>query len=609
MNEKLGLRRYDFIWRFLLSALLGALSVMDKHQPLFYLCAPALSAAAGRLHLSPTGVMAGQLTALLLPAARPMLPVLILLWMLPFAFPARVRARRQVSSGVLFGLLAVWEVARFFFGGESSALITGLGGAVLAACALYFVTFIKSEVIRSKTPDGKEFVACLLTGMFVLMLCDSTMLEGLPTLIGALLLIQFFGLMNLWQSILGGCLIALAGAAAMGEISVLPMLLAAVTAVCGMRKWGKRTCSAALILCALLALLPAGMFLEHPLLLLAPPCAGGIFLLLPLQPLPQRQAPTALSSQYEELVARVDKLQKSARGRISFYPEIAERASALLQQAGAQNISVTCAKDLLGGFFLDVSFEGGRLTDAALLGLMERAAGFALTPRRCFIKEESACACFVRRAPYTVQCAALCKTKEGETVCGDNALAFSADQAHYVLLLSDGMGSGKDAFAQSCWTLTLLQKLLRAGLRAEGALGMVHSSLRLANEDIAFATADLCSIDLWTGKARFVKAGALSSFILRGEEIIEVSAVSMPLGAAESPDVAAVSHTLKEQDLLLLISDGAYEQKDHLLFTLQKHRALPIDTLARHLMRTAISEDGKTQDDVTVLVARFCKNN
>ena len=402
---------------------------------------------------------------------------------------------------------------------------------------------------------------------------------------------------------------ALAASVIGTDFAVLPMLLSAVAAVNVIRKWGKRPYTAALVLCSLLALLPGGTFLEHPLWLTSAPLAAVVFLLLPLSPLPKSKPQTAsLGGQYEQLVRQVDKLQQSAKGRISFYPEIAQRASVLLQQAGAKNISVTCAKDLLGGFFLDVTFQGGDLSDAALLGLMERAAGFALTARQSFIKQQGTFACFVRRAPFTVQCAALCKTKEGETICGDNALAFSADQSHYILLLSDGMGSGKDAFAQSFWTVSLLQKLLRAGLRAEGALGMVHSSLRLASEDVSFATADLCSIDLWTGQARFVKAGALSSFILRGESVLEVSAVSMPLGAAEAPDVSASVETLQEEDIILLISDGAYESKSQLLFALQKYRKLPIESLARHLMQSVLSDKNKAEDDITVLVARFCRN-
>ncbi len=595
--------------RFILSVLLGVMSISDKHHTLFYVSAPTLNIAAGRIGLNPTGVFLGQLFSIFLPAARPILPLLLGLWALPFAYPAHLRPKRQLSP-VMFGLiLCFWQAIRYFFGHQTDITLRICSG-ILGACFLFFIYFIQSEVPKNKIPHTKGYIAYLILGIFILMVCDSTVADGLTTQIVALLLILMSGLLNLWQSILGGCLTALAASVIGADFTVFPMLLSAVAAVNVMRKWGKRSYTAALVLCTLLALLPGGTFLEHPLWLTSAPIAAAIFLSLPLSPLPKSkpQTVTSLGGQYEQLVKQVDKLQQSAKGRISFYPEIAERASALLQQAGAENISVTCAKDLLGGFFLDVNFQGGDLSDAALLGLMERAAGFALTARQSFIKRQGTFACFVRRAPFTVQCAALCKTKEGETICGDNALAFSSDQSHYVLLLSDGMGSGKDAFAQSFWTVSLIQKLLRAGLRAEGALGMVHSSLRLASEDVSFATADLCSIDLWTGQARFVKAGALSSFILRGESILEVSAISMPLGAAQAPDVAASVQTLQEDDIILLISDGAYESKDQLLFALQKYRKLSIGSLARHLMQSVLSDTDKAEDDITVLVARFCRN-
>lgn len=608
----MNIKKRNFLFaamRFLGSILLGVLSVWDKHHPLFYLTAPTLNVGAGLFQLSPSGVMLGQLCSVFVPQSAPMLPILCALWLLPFAYPAHQRVKKRFSPLLLGVLLCVWEVVRRFFGIEGD-LASGICGGILSACFLYFLAYICGEVNMKARLDGKGFTACLISSIFALMLFDGTALDGLPTQIAALLLILLGAFLDLWQCLLGGSLVALGGALIGGDATVLPMYLSAVAAVCTMQKWGKRTLSGAVALCALLALLPGRVFLEHPLWLISAPAASIIYLLLPLRPKAKRfKAPTpSLNGQYEALVRQVDKLQKSAKGRILFYPEITERATTLLQQAGAQNIRVTCAKDLLGGFFLDVSFEGSDLTKAALLGLMERAAGFSLTPRQCYIKKQGSYASFVRRAPFSVQCAALCKTKEGETVCGDSALAFSADQAHYILLLSDGMGSGKDAFAQSFWTITLLQKLLRAGLKAEGALGMVHSSLRLASEDVAFATADLCSINLWTGQAQFVKAGALSSFILRGQQIIEVSAASMPLGASESPDVAVATEVLQENDLILLISDGAYESKDHLLYAFQKYRELPIDALARRLMQCTSGDSEKTEDDITVLVARFCTN-
>ena len=88
---------------------------------------------------------------------------------------------------------------------------------------------------------------------------------------------------------------------------------------------------------------------------------------------------------------------------------------------------------------------------------------------------------------------------------------------------------------------------------------------------------------------------------------MEVCGVSMPLGAPDTPDVAARTEQLQAGDLILLISDGAYERKDEILYTLQRHRSFPLRKLAKQLMRSALP-DGQAEDDFTVLIAQICKN-
>ena len=600
------------VLRLVLSLGAGAVSVADKQYELFYLTAPALTASASSLHLSPHGVILGQITCLLMSGSgKRLLPVLAFIYLLTLSFAGGRRKSKALSPGALGGILIFYEIILYFAVG--SDLLIGIAGGILSGCAVFFINFLKEDECNILAPDTRQWTAILLLSLFAVMLCDAPLMEGVVLQSATLFIMFVFGSWQLWQSVISCTALACVSSAAGGELSVLPMYLATATAIGVIHSFGRKKYTAAGLLCSEIALLPTGIFLEHPLWLISAPIAALAFLPLPLEDKKQNvplQSEEQLGSQYRDLVDRVDKLHEAAGERISFYPEIAARGSQLLKQAGAENINVTCAKDLLGGFFLDVSFKIGtsHLTKAALLGLMERAGGFALTARRYHDAGDEVYACFVRRAPYTVQCAAMCKTKEGETVCGDSALAFSADQAHYVLLLSDGMGSGKSAFAQSCWTVTLLQKLLRAGLKAEGALGLVHSSLKLAQEDIAFATVDLCSIDLWDGTARFVKAGAVSTFILRGEQIIEVCGVSMPLGAAESPDLAAEDQKLEQNDLILLISDGAYDRKDEMLYTLQKYRKLSVRELTEKLMASALDKGEAGEDDVTVLVARFGKN-
>ena len=53
------------------------------------------------------------------------------------------------------------------------------------------------------------------------------------------------------------------------------------------------------------------------------------------------------------------------------------------------------------------------------------------------------------------------KAKNGESVCGDNAAAFKGADEHYYINLTDGMGSGKEAYSKSNDAVNILKKLLK----------------------------------------------------------------------------------------------------------------------------------------------------
>ena len=56
------------------------------------------------------------------------------------------------------------------------------------------------------------------------------------------------------------------------------------------------------------------------------------------------------------------------------------------------------------------------------------------------------------------------RPKEGETACGDQLAVFTVGNTLY-MLLSDGMGSGTAAHAESAMTVRLLRSFLKAGIR------------------------------------------------------------------------------------------------------------------------------------------------
>lgn len=56
---------------------------------------------------------------------------------------------------------------------------------------------------------------------------------------------------------------------------------------------------------------------------------------------------------------------------------------------------------------------------------------------------------------------------------------------------------------------------MESGLRSDAAISMVNSLLETGCDRVVSATVDLCSIDLFAGKASFLKLGAVSSIIKR----------------------------------------------------------------------------------------------
>ena len=62
-------------------------------------------------------------------------------------------------------------------------------------------------------------------------------------------------------------------------------------------------------------------------------------------------------------------------------------------------------------------------------------------------------------------------------------------------------------------TCNFVLKLLKAGFGFDAALKLINSALLVKAGDESLATLDIGCIDLYTGNAEFLKAGAACSFV------------------------------------------------------------------------------------------------
>lgn len=206
---------------------------------------------------------------------------------------------------------------------------------------------------------------------------------------------------------------------------------------------------------------------------------------------------------------------------------------------------------------------------------------------------------------YSVECYALFKAKNGETVCGDNISAFKCKDGYYNVILADGMGSGKEAYNKSSNTVVLLKKLLKSGICVDECLKTVNSTLEIIKDGVGFSTVDYCRISLSSATADFYKCGAYISYILNKGKIEVIKSGGYPAGLFNKINYTKQSTQLKDNDIIIMMSDGAVCESENIKIQLLKMYSSNIETIAKNIIDLITnSPDKESNDDVSVLVIK-----
>ena len=147
-----------------------------------------------------------------------------------------------------------------------------------------------------------------------------------------------------------------------------------------------------------------------------------------------------------------------------------------------------------------------------------------------------------------------------EDVSGDTIEVFEAYGRQY-MMLSDGMGSGREASVASGMSVKLLREYIEGGADLESALKLVNRILRSAGRECS-ATIDICEIDLYTSEARFIKSGAAPSFVLRNGSIYRLQSKTVPIGIIRALDAEAIKFDIEPGDTVVMLSDGVARSYD-----------------------------------------------
>ncbi len=217
---------------------------------------------------------------------------------------------------------------------------------------------------------------------------------------------------------------------------------------------------------------------------------------------------------------------------------------------------------------------------------------------------------FVEEAKFVVLTGVAKAVKETETISGDNYSLFESEKGKLTILISDGMGSGEKACADSDAVLDLMEKLLEAGYNSETAIQMVNSTLAIKSDEQNMSTLDICELDLYNGICEFRKVGAACSFIKRMNLVEQISGRNLPLGIFQKIDTEVVRRRLMDGDILILLSDGVLDGleqsgcEDAMCEIISRLNTDSPKEIAETLLQYVLHQSkGHIRDDMTIIVA------
>lgn len=248
---------------------------------------------------------------------------------------------------------------------------------------------------------------------------------------------------------------------------------------------------------------------------------------------------------------------------------------------------------------------------------LSEALGSPMMPSheaRAFVRNEYTSTCFVEKTNFEVVYGVERCVGDYQQISGDSFSFMQKEEGQFLASLSDGMGTGLNAYQESEKVVDLLEQFLEAGFSKETAVKMINSALVLRDQGKTFSTIDISSIDLYSGVCEFLKIGAATSFIKRGNWVEAITSTSLPAGVFQQTDYEKTCRKLYDGDMVIMVTDGVLDvlpvehQEKLMKDIILEHQTNNPKELADYILsRVRQYKSGRFLDDMTVLVMGIWK--
>ena len=203
-------------------------------------------------------------------------------------------------------------------------------------------------------------------------------------------------------------------------------------------------------------------------------------------------------------------------------------------------------------------------------------------------------------------------TKSKSEVSGDSTLNIRLKDGKYLVAISDGMGTGKEAKESSSKALRMLENLLLSGFDKNISLDLINTALMNQNSEM-FSTLDIAIVDLYQGNIEFIKSGACPTYIKNKKKVQIVKANSLPTGIVGEDNIQTFDKDITSGDIMLMCSDGIldanieYKNKElWLKYVLEDIETTNTKKIADLILNEAVDNNfGVVKDDMSIIVCKF----
>lgn len=326
-----------------------------------------------------------------------------------------------------------------------------------------------------------------------------------------------------------------------------------------------------------------------------------------------KEVRNVINDQFDGISRMLNDLSEEFKYDVRHDSKAAENIILSLKNLGYHAVSCVAANDKFGRISADIHIKG--VADLPI-NKMDIVRNLSLAVGRDFDTPtvstggDQAFIFITERPCYKIEIGLSQIPEEQGRLCGDSAKYFTDGRGRFIMLISDGMGTGGRAAVDSAMVSGLFSRMLRSGFGYDCSLKIINSSMIFKSTDESLATVDIAAIDLFNGECELFKAGAAPTFVRRNGRVGKAESTSLPPGILRNVVFDKAKLNLKGEDIVVMVSDGVTtEGTDWICKIISEWTIGSAQQLADEIAFAARRRrnDGHN-DDITVLVGILKSN-